>query len=69
MFNKSSDIFGAENKLLTTKDVMAYLNISRTKLWELTKNGEIPAFKVGGEFRYKAAEILDYLEKNRVKAK
>lgn len=58
-------LFSGNDKLLKSKDVMAFLNISRTKLWELTKNKEIPAFRIGGDFRYKASEVKKFLEKSR----
>lgn len=61
-----SKLFNDKCKLLRTTEVMAYLNCSRSKLWELTVKNVIPAFKVGGDFRYKVSEVLEYLEKCRI---
>jgi excisionase family DNA binding protein len=52
--------------LLTTRDLMAFLNLSRTKIWELVQQGELPAFKLGGDYRYRRSEIVQWLERYRV---
>lgn len=42
---------------LTIKEVMDRLKISRTMLWELSKEGKIPAYKVGSSVRYKLEDV------------
>lgn len=52
--------------LMTTREMMAFLNLSRTKIWELVNKSGMPAFKFGGDYRYKRSEILEWMEKFRV---
>lgn len=54
------------DELLTTRGLMEFLGLSRTKIWELARKEGLPAFKEGGEYRYRRSEVLDWLEKYRV---
>jgi excisionase family DNA binding protein len=58
------------SEILTGQEAMGLLKISRSTLWKLTKENEIPAYRVGNgktsNLRYKRSELLDWLEKNRV---
>ena len=59
-----------ENEILTAREARQLLKIGRTKLWELTRSNEIPAYRVGSDnrasLRYKRDELLRWLEGNRV---
>lgn len=55
-----------DDELMTTRDVMAFLNFSRTKIWELVQNEQLPAFKLGGDYRYRRSEVFQWLERYRV---
>lgn len=52
---------------LKTADVMSLLNWSRTKVWDLVMNHGLPAYKVGGDFRYRRSEVLKWMEQYRFK--
>ena len=58
------------DEILTGREARDLLKIGRTKLWELTKNNVIPAYRVGGgktsSLRYKRSELLAWLERNRI---
>lgn len=58
------------DEILTSREAMALLKIGRTKLWELTRNNVIPAYRVGdgknSALRYKRSDLLAWLERNRV---
>ena len=58
------------DEILTSRDARELLKIGRTKLWELTRDCKIPAYRVGegktSDLRYKKSEILHWLEANRV---
>ena len=56
----------ADDELLTTRELMAFLNLSRTKVWELVQQEQLPAFKLGGDYRYRRSEIVQWLERYRV---
>jgi excisionase family DNA binding protein len=55
-----------EDELMTTRQLMEFLSLSRTKIWELVNKEQLPAFKIGGDYRYRRSEILVWLEKYRV---
>lgn len=55
-----------EDVVMTTRELMEFLSLSRTKIWELTKKEGLPATKVGGDYRYVRSEVLAWLEKFRV---
>ncbi len=60
----------AESEFLTSAQVLALLQIGRTKLWELVREGSFPAYRIGdgsnAPLRYRRAEVLVWLEGNRV---
>lgn len=53
-------------RLLTTAEVCAHLRVSRDKLQELRDQGEMPATKVGGQYRYWPNDVRLFLERGRV---
>jgi len=55
-----------DDELLTTRELMSFLNLSRTKIWEYVQREELPAFKIGGDYRYRRSEVLEWLERFRV---
>jgi len=58
------------DEILTVREAQELLKIGRTKLWELTKQHQISAYRVGpgrnGNLRYKRSELLEWLESNRL---
>lgn len=56
----------ASSDLMKTEEVLGYLGISRTKLWQLVNKEGLPAFKIGGDYRYRRSEIDAWIEKQRV---
>lgn len=55
--------------LLTTRELMDYLQVSRTKIWELVTKQGLPAFKIGGDYRYRRSEVDKWLEGFRTQPK
>ena len=57
-------------EILTSREARELLKIGRTKLWELTRQNMIPAYKVGtgkkAGLRYKRSELLEWLNQNRI---
>jgi predicted DNA-binding transcriptional regulator AlpA len=60
----------SDNDLLTTAQVLDFLQIGRTKLWGLVRTGAISAFRIGdgpnGSLRYRRGDIVNWLERQRV---
>jgi predicted DNA-binding transcriptional regulator AlpA len=60
----------AEAELMTTAQVLKFLQIGRTKLWGLVRSEAISAYRIGdgpnGSLRYRRKEIVNWLEEQRV---
>ena len=60
------------DEILTSREARLLLKIGRTKLWELTRSGKIPAYRVGegktSDLRYKRSELMRWLEANLINA-
>ena len=60
----------SDDEILTAREAQQFLKIGRTKLWDLTRRNEIPAYRVGpgnrSSLRYLRSELLRWLEGNRV---
>jgi hypothetical protein len=60
----------SDENLMTTAQVLKFLQIGRTKLWGLVRNGAISAYRIGdgpnGSLRYRRGEIVSWLEGQRV---
>lgn len=58
------------DEILTGQEARELLKISRSTLWKLTKENEVPAYRVGNgktsDLRYKKSELLAWLNSNRV---
>jgi excisionase family DNA binding protein len=58
------------DEILTSREARSLVKIGRTKLWELTRSGKIPAYRVGegrtSDLRYKKSELMAWLEANLV---
>ena len=55
-----------DDPLMTTQELMDYLSVSRTKLWQLVNNDGLPAFKLGGDYRYRKSKVDDWIEHQAV---
>ncbi|MBX9726628.1 MAG: helix-turn-helix domain-containing protein [Rickettsiales bacterium] len=52
-------------ELITIKEVADFLQIAEKTVYRLAAEGKIPAFKVGGAWRFNRKEIQNWLEKQR----
>ena len=61
------------DEILTSKEAQRLLKIGRTKLWALTKDGSLPAYRIGegktSALRYKKTELIEWLDANRIFAR
>lgn len=48
--------------LLTVDEVARYLNVDKFTIYRLITQGKLPAFKVGGQWRFKQELIDEWLE-------
>ncbi|MCU0651712.1 MAG: helix-turn-helix domain-containing protein [Candidatus Omnitrophica bacterium] len=55
----------ADEKLLTIRDVSHALGISEKEVIDLSENGAIPAYKIGGVYlRFKRQQVDEYRKKH-----
>lgn len=45
------------DEILTLEEVAAYLKAGRRTVYRLAANGQIPAFKLGGTWRFRRTEL------------
>ena len=49
--------------IFTIKEVSAYLKLAEKTTYRLASEAKLPAFKIGGSWRFKKSEIDDWIEK------
>ncbi len=52
-------------KWLTLDELAEYLKLSRTKLYRMAQKGEIPASKIGTQWRFNRKEVDDWVSTQR----
>lgn len=54
------------DKWLTIVELAGYLKLSRTKLYRMAQNGDIPASKIGSQWRFNRMEVDEWMTSQRV---
>lgn len=49
------------DEILTIEEVAAYLKAGRRTVYRLAANGQIPAFKLGGTWRFRLTELDQWI--------
>ena len=61
---------GEVDEILTSREARELLKIGRTKLWQLTRENLIPAYRLGSgktaALRYRRSDLLAFLDQNRI---
>ena len=53
-----------EGEILTLDEVAAFLKAGKRTVYRFAQNGEIPAFKLGGTWRFRRSELESWIEAN-----
>ena len=61
----SRGIRWTEQKWLTIEELAEYLKMGRTKLYRMAQDGDIPASKVGNQWRFDREEIDQWMKNQR----
>ena len=56
------------DEVLTIKEVAALLKIAEKTAYIMAQRGELPGFKVGGQWRFKREDIDDWIEERKSSA-
>jgi len=54
-------------RILTVKEVANYLHVSRATIFRLVKRHELPAFKIGYDWRFNVEEIDRWRAEREIK--
>lgn len=54
-----------KDDILTLKEVADYLKLAEKTAYRLAAEGKLPGFKVGGSWRFKAADIERWIEEQK----
>lgn len=52
-----------ENEYLTPKEVMNLLYIGRNTFYKLVNSGELPAFRIGKQWRIRKDDLREYFQR------
>ena len=50
---------------LTTEEVLAYLRITPRTVYRLIRSGELPALRIGRQWRFRRTDLDAWLERQR----
>ena len=53
---------------LTTEDVLAYLNVTPRTIYRLIRTGELPAIRIGRQWRFRRADLESFVNRQRIVA-
>ena len=51
-----------KRKVLTIPEVSEYLRVSRQTVYRMLKRGDIPAFRIGGDWRFNIEDLGHWIE-------
>lgn len=58
-----------DGEILTLEEVAAYLKAGKRTVYRLAQKGEIPAFKLGGTWRFRRSELDSWIAESINKKK
>ncbi|GLS26287.1 methylation-associated defense system helix-turn-helix domain-containing protein MAD1 [Marinibactrum halimedae] len=56
------------DEILTLKEVADYLKLAEKTAYRLAAEGKLPGFKVGGGWRFKREDVLQWIENQKNKS-
>lgn len=59
----------SESEILTIKQVAAYLKVTERTIYRLASAKKIPAFKVGGTWRFSLADIDSWIKQQSMQVR
>jgi excisionase family DNA binding protein len=61
-----SDSSGTElQTFLTTEDVLGYLKVTPRTIYRLIRAGELPAVRIGRQWRFRQTDLDEWLDRQR----
>lgn len=53
---------------LTTEEVLAYLKVTPRTIYRLIRSGELPAVRIGRQYRFRRTDLDGWLDRQRTTA-
>ena len=50
---------------LTTDEVLGYLKVNPRTIYRLIRSGELPAIRIGRQWRFRRSDLNDWLDRQR----
>ena len=50
---------------LTTEEVLAYLKVTPRTIYRLIRSGELPAVRIGRQWRFRRTDLDEWVERQR----
>ena len=60
--------FPSDEIFLTTEEVLEYLQVNLRTVYRLIKAGKIPAVRVGRQWRFRRADLDEWIDRQRTAA-
>ena len=54
----------SDGEILTLEEVAAFLKAGKRTVYRFAQNGDIPAFKLGGTWRFRRSELERWIDEN-----
>ena len=61
IIGKDKAMANTEGEILTLDEVAVYLKAGKRTVYRLAASGEIPAFKLGGTWRFRRSELYQWI--------
>ena len=55
---------GMESEILTLEEVSIYLKAGKRTVYRLAAEGRLPAFKLGGSWRFRRSDLCNWIAAN-----
>ncbi len=53
------------NRYISVRDVMDILGVSKSTVYQLCKSNVLPHTRLGGNIRFKEADLIQFMEDNK----
>jgi len=61
IFDKGKTMADPEGEILTLEEVAAYLKAGKRTIYRLAAEGKLPAFKLGGTWRFRRSDLDEWI--------
>jgi excisionase family DNA binding protein len=55
----------ADRDILTVTELADYLRCNKSTIYKLVKTGELPGFKIGSDWRFRADQVEQWLRRSQ----